>query len=203
MALYTIGHSTHTIGRFRELLAAHHITHVLDVRAVPFSQHAPQFNGDVMPETLGGITYFPMGSYFGARPDAAYLYSLEGIVDFERVRCSARFRKGVKSVLRGLAQHNNIALMCAEKDPLCCHRAILVARAFELQNVDVQHILEDGRLLSQSQLNARLLNQYYPQSDSFMDSSAALLESAYRKQNARIGYRREMPETKAACSVAH
>lgn len=203
MPLYTIGHSTHTIARFRELLAAHQITHVLDVRAMPFSQHVPQFNRDVMPDMLGEVAYFPMGSYFGGRPDAAYLYSLEGIVDFERVRCSARFRKGIKSVLRGLAQDNNIALMCAEKNPLCCHRAILVARAFELQNVKVQHILEDGNLLSQSQLNERLLRQYYPQTVSFLDASSDLLESAYRKQNARIGYRREIPDTAVACTVAH
>lgn len=89
-----------------------------------------------------------------------------------------------------------IALMCAEKDPLCCHRCILVARAFFEKGYNVIHLLTNGKTETQEEINLRLLEKYYPNRNQLtlfesMIDDKELLNMAYRKQNAEIGYRLE------------
>lgn len=200
--LYTIGHSLHSAARFIELLKRHGVDHVLDVRSVPYSRYAPQFNRENIEAALrmNGIEYSFMGKFFGARPKEPELYCAEGYLDFERVRDTERFRKGLESVSRGLEQRSGIALMCTERDPIDCHRAIMVARGFELAGIEAAHILEDGSLQRQRELNERLLNRYFPNRDqldifALMGSGAAQakeadpLREAYRLRNREIGYR--------------
>ena len=103
-----------------------------------------------------GITYFFMGKFFGARPDNTDLYSKEGYLDFEKTSRSDLFITGMENVKLGLKKGNNIVLMCTEKDPIDCHRAIMVARAFSLEGIDIQHILPDGKLQTQQELDRRL-----------------------------------------------
>lgn len=88
-------------------------------------------------------------------------------MDFEKVAQSERFNIGVKNVILGLEQNNNIALMCTEKDPIDCHRAILVARAFELRGIEVNHILSDGTLQNQRKLDERLLDMYFQKENNY------------------------------------
>lgn len=85
--------------------------------------------------------------------------------------------------------------MCTEKDPFDCHRAIMVARGFELKGIDVNHILPDGKIITQAELNNRLLDKYYPdrnQMSLFSEISSLseeeVLVLAYRRRNADIGY---------------
>lgn len=147
--LYTIGHTNHSHEEFLKLLQLHHITYLLDVRSTPFSQFASQFNKGVISSFLSkhGINYAHMGKYFGARPTDETLYNSQGYLDFEKARESKDFKKGLENVIFGLHQGHNVALMCTEKDPFDCHRAIMVARGFELSGVEVKHILPDGKLL--------------------------------------------------------
>lgn len=165
--LYTIGHSQHKIEYFVKMLKKQNINYVLDVRSTPYSKYAEQYNRENIEMYLfnNGIKYSFMGNFFGARPNEADLYCEEGYLDFERVRKSERFIKGFDNVVLGLERGNNIVLMCSEKDPFDCHRAIMVARAFELFGMEVNHILADGELQYQNVLNERLLNQYFPDRD--------------------------------------
>lgn len=142
-----------------------------------------------------------MGSYFGARPKRTDLYCDEGYLDFERVRKSSQFLKGFNNVVLGLKNGNNIVLMCTEKDPFDCHRAIMVARAFDLSGIEINHILADGKVQSQSILNERLLNKYYPDRNqmTFFDyinneKDIDYLSMAYRLRNKEIGYHLESKE---------
>jgi uncharacterized protein (DUF488 family) len=81
-----------------------------------------------------------------------------------------------------------LALMCAEKDPLDCHRAILVARYVFALGVSVQHIHADGALESHPQVLDRLLRQLdLPEKDIFRSRDDVLLD-AYKLQEARIAY---------------
>lgn len=201
--LYTIGHSQHTIDYFVGLLRKHDINYLLDVRSTPYSKYAEQFNKEQLERELqsAGLKYAFMGAYFGARPEDKKLYCDEGYLDFERVRKSSQFLKGFDNVIKGLEQGNNIVLMCTEKDPFDCHRAIMVSRAFDLANIEVNHILEDGKQQSQKELNERLLNKYYPDRDqmTFFDYLNRINEKqepdylgmAYEQRNKEIGYRPE------------
>ena len=123
------------------------------------------------------------------------MYNNKGYLDFEKVAQSERFNIGVKNVILGLEQNNNIALMCTEKDPIDCHRAILVARAFELRGIEVNHILSDGTLQNQRKLDERLLDMYFPEREQLsifnyndIPDDDEYITRAYRKRNEEIGY---------------
>ena len=139
-----------------------------------------------------------MGKFFGARPDDKSLYTSDNYLDFEKMRSSELFKKGLDNVMKGLDEGNNIVLMCTEKDPMDCHRAIMVSRGFALKGIEVNHILPDGKLQSQKELDERLLNLYYSDRNqiSFLSNISEipeedLLVEAYKKRNAEIGYHNE------------
>lgn len=198
--LYTIGHTNHSHEEFLKLLKQYSITYLLDVRSTPYSQYTCQFNKDVISEVLvaNGIKYYYMGKFFGARPDDKSLYTSDNYLDFEKMRSSELFKKGLDNVMKGLDEGNNIVLMCTEKDPMDCHRAIMVSRGFALKGIEVNHILPDGKLQSQKELDERLLNLYYSDRNqiSFLSNISEipeedLLVEAYKKRNAEIGYHNE------------
>lgn len=195
--LFTIGHTQHKIENFLGLLMKYDINYILDVRSTPYSKYAEQFNRENIKKSLSdkNIIYSFTGNYFGARQAELSLYSKEGFLDFEKVRNTANFKKGFENVMLGLQKSNNIALMCTEKDPFDCHRTIMVARAFDLAGVDVNHILSDGSVQNQEILNRRLLDKYFPDRNqitlfNYMQIAEQdnCLEEAYRKRNSEIGY---------------
>ena len=194
--LFTIGHSKHDINYFINLLKNYQVDYVLDVRSVPYSKYAAQYNKEVIAEGLrqANVNYAFMGNFFGARPKNPKLYNSDGQLDFELVLHSKLFNAGLNNVALGLKKGYNIALMCTEKEPIDCHRAILITRAFDLRNIPVEHILADGGLLSQKQLDEQLLDMYFPnrQQLSWLGNGRDLLEEAYRKRNKDIGYRQKI-----------
>lgn len=195
--LYTIGHSNTPLDSFLHVLYLYKITQVFDVRSIPRSRFVPQFNEKAFSNYLNdkGISYCNMGQFFGARiMDANYEHP-DGYPDFARFRESPLFQEGMKQTLNTL-KHDNVVLMCTEKDPLDCHRAIMVARGFEQIGIPVTHILHDGSSLSQEELNERLLARYFPDSQqiSLFDANETRqeqLSAAYQKRNSEIGYRRK------------
>lgn len=195
--LFTIGHSKYNIKYFIGLLNKYRIDYLLDVRSIPYSKYAEQYNKENISRELNfvNIKYSFMGKFFGARPQNLELYNDEGYLDFEKVRESQDFNKGIENVILGLNQGHRIALMCTEKEPIDCHRAILVARAFEMQMIYAKHILSDGKILTQQQLDEQLLQKYFPdrrQLSLFAHekqiSEEENLAEAYRKRNAEIGH---------------
>ncbi|MEG0368932.1 MAG: DUF488 domain-containing protein [Hungatella sp.] len=195
-ALYTIGHSQHKMEYFLQMLKTQGINYVLDVRSTPYSQFASEYNKENIRAILKNhnIIYSFMGTYFGARQKDAALYTKEGYLDFEKTKRYFGFQQGVQSVMKGLNQGYHIAFMCTEKDPIECHRAILVANAFYEMGIDVQHIMPDNTLQSHQRLNKRLLDVYFPdrnQISLFVEDNMTedqCLEIAYREQNKKIGY---------------
>ncbi len=196
--LYTIGHSTHKVDYFINLLKKYDINYLLDVRSTPYSKHAEQFNRENIRYALknAGINYSFMGMYFGARQTERELYNEKGYLDFEKVAESEHFNAGMNNVIFGLKEGNRIALMCLEKDPIDCHRAIMVARAFDKNGVSVGHILADGSMQTQKELDIRLADRYFPDRAqlsifNYKDdvSDEKYIAEAYRKRNEEIGYR--------------
>ena len=186
--VYTIGHSTHAEEQFLALLKQHGITAVADVRSSPYSPRNPQFNREYLQRALaeGGIDYVFLGAELGARSDDPACY-VNSQVQFDRLAATESFQRGLARV-RERMRDNRLALMCAEKDPLECHRTILVARQLAARGVAVIHILADGTTEGHEQALARLVRQLkMPECDLFR-SRDDVLDDAYRMQGARIAY---------------
>ena len=195
--LYTIGHSTFEPAQLIDNLRKYKVDYLLDVRSIPYSQFAPQYNKENLEKLLQEmqISYFFMGKFFGARQNNREYYP-KGYIDFEKFRKSKKFITGKKNVLKGL-EDNNIAFMCTEKNPIDCHRTIMVARDFDLDGFKVEHILSDGSLQSQREIDQLLLEMYFPernQTSLFQEDNKGevwYINEAYKKQNEKIGYKME------------
>src|SRR6266542_2756174 len=122
--ILTIGHSNHSLERFFELLQAHGVTAVADVRSRPYSARLRQFNRESLAGALleRGIRYTFFGKELGGRPEDLSCYE-NGKLRYDRLAETAVFQSGLERALRG-AEGDRLALMCAEKEPLACHRAL-------------------------------------------------------------------------------
>lgn len=191
--VFTVGHSTHPVAAFLALLARHGVTAVADVRSLPYSKRLPDFSRAELQQTLRrhGIRYVFLGQELGARRDERECYA-EGQARYELIARLPAFRNGLQRVAAG-ARQTRLALMCAEKDPLTCHRAILVSRPLQALGLRVEHILEDGSLESHAAAEQRLMLEegFTPgQMDIFGGADDAwILEAAYQRRADRIGYR--------------
>lgn len=186
-SLFTVGHSNHECARLIDLLLRHQVTAVADVRSQPYSQYTPQFNRETLESALGQrkIKYVFLGKELGARRDERESY-VDGQARYDRIKTLPLFLQGLERLRRGM-QKERIALMCSEKDPLTCHRTILVCRALR-DEMSIGHILEDGETESQSAAETRLLQMMgLPESDLFHDRGE-LIERAYDKQALAIAY---------------
>ena len=193
--VFSIGHSNQSTRALLELLRRHKINAVADIRSSPFSRFNPQFNREDLQAALErtGIAYVFLGRELGARSEDLTCYDANGRVQYRKLASSELFKQGLDRVLQGSRTHR-LALLCAEKEPLDCHRTILVARELVAQGLEVQHILADGQLESHDTTMDRLLRLHgLPQRDLFRDRDELLAE-AYERQERRIAYtRRETP----------
>src|SRR4051794_3069135 len=131
--VYTVGHSTHSAEYFLELLTEFSINCVVDVRSLAASRFNPQFNKNKLAGFLAanGITYLHFAKEFGARRSDPNLLDEDGRVDFDKVRASEDFKNGVERIRQGVAKGFTIALMCAESDPMDCHRFLMISPALQ------------------------------------------------------------------------
>jgi uncharacterized protein (DUF488 family) len=187
--VFTIGHSTHPQERFIELLRQHDITAVCDVRSKPYSRMNPQFNRENLSKGLAShrIEYRFLGRELGARTEDPSCY--EGAkVRYEKLARTQLFRNGLKRVERGLKDGFQIALMCAEKEPLECHRMILVAPRLTALGIIVQHIHADGHLETHDAASLRLARLLNIPENHMFSSQEELIADAYHRQEERIAY---------------
>jgi uncharacterized protein (DUF488 family) len=186
--VFTIGHSTHTLERFVDLLQQHKVTAVADVRSIPYSRMQPQFNREALMNALKGqgIGYVFLGQELGVRSNNRTLYE-NGRVQYRRLAKTELFQAGLERVQMGSKKHQ-IALMCAEREPLECHRTILISRELEAQDARVVHIHADGHLEPHADAINRLLLVLGLFERNLFCSQEELIEEAYEKQEARIAY---------------
>jgi uncharacterized protein (DUF488 family) len=185
--LLTIGHSTHTIEQFIGLLKQHHVQAVCDVRSVPYSQHNPQFNRRPLTKKLqdAGIFYGFMGKELGARSDNPNCY-IDGKVQYNYLAEEPLFLGGLKRIRNGLKTYR-VTLMCAERDPLTCHRTILVCRELRSPDLNIEHILADGSIETNEAAERRLMVMMNVRPD-MLNSEPECIEHAYDKQAGAIAY---------------
>jgi uncharacterized protein (DUF488 family) len=196
--IYTIGHSTHSIERLIELLKMHHITALCDVRSRPYSRMNPQFNREPLRDALrdSGIKYVFLGKELGARSEDRSCYR-NGQVQYDLLAETPLFKHGMERIREGAFSYR-IALMCAEKEPLECHRTILVGRRLFEEGTPLKHIHADGQLEDHSHAVDRLVAMLrIPKADMFRDTDT-VVRDAYDMQANAIAYREQTPEASQA-----
>jgi uncharacterized protein (DUF488 family) len=155
--LYTIGYGSRTMEAFVEVLRAHGLAYVIDVRSAPYSRYRPEFSKALLELALkrSGIRYVFMGDLLGGQPDDPDCY-VEGKVDYDKVRNRPYFQAGLDRLKNARQQHVRATLMCSEGRPEQCHRAKLIGEALSQMGIEVLHVDEDGQLRSQSEVITRL-----------------------------------------------
>jgi uncharacterized protein (DUF488 family) len=188
--LFTIGHSNIPIDRFVALLQQAEVTAVADVRSVPASRRFPWFSKNNLAKRLAGdgIDYTLMGDMLGGRPRDARLYR-NGVADYEAMASEPHYLEGLAR-LTAQAQCSRICLMCAEREPLECHRCLLVARSLAEGGFMIGHILHDGRVEPHAETDRRLLALTGEGCDLFTPGQRERLAAAYRRQAHAVAYRR-------------
>ncbi|MFN5953986.1 MAG: DUF488 family protein [Dolichospermum sp.] len=210
MKIFTIGHSNHTIETFIELLHQHQVTALADVRSSPYSRRFPQFNQSALKTALktANIAYVPLGDNLGARPRDRNCY-IDGMARYDLIAATEAFKVGLNRLIQGSEKYQ-ISLMCAEQDPIVCHRAILICPHLKNAGLEIYHIHKNGDLESNEDLENRVLKQnnlYKLSADlennikqlSLFDlqpiqtlkkplSRAELVEKAYQLQSEKVAY---------------
>lgn len=186
--LYTVGHSVHPTDHFIKILKMNRIDAVADVRSSPYSKFTPQFNREFLKEALmtHGIRYVFLGEELGARRDEPECYERNKVV-YSKVANLPSFKTGISRLREG-TEKMRVAIMCAEKDPLTCHRSILVAHFARDQFSDTLHILEDGSIESRAEADLRLLTEYKLEKDDLFSPYEERLALAYSRRAEKIAY---------------
>jgi len=191
-SIFTIGHSNHTADAFLALLHQHKVEVVADVRSSPYSKYTPHFNREQLQSFLkaNDIGYVFLGNELGGRTDDPSCLSKDGRVTYAKLAETDSFKRGLERLLEGTAKYR-VALMCAEMEPLECHRTLLVAKALAEHGQQVQHIHADGQIESQEIAMERLLEitrVKSPEGDLFC-SEEELVSLAIAKQEAKVAYK--------------
>jgi uncharacterized protein (DUF488 family) len=192
LRIYTIGHSNHQIENFITLLKVVKIDMIVDVRSAPFSKMYPHFNRETLETVLidNQIGYLFFGDLIGGRSRNRSDYE-NGQVVYSRLAAKDEYRATIKRVLDGSAKFK-IALMCSEKEPLDCHRTLLVSQSLCDLGAQVAHIHADGKIESQSEVLNRLLRNYNLDSPDLFGAETDRLREAILKQEKKIAYSDEL-----------
>jgi uncharacterized protein (DUF488 family) len=193
--IYTIGHSSHSLEYFLDLLRSHSINTIVDVRSFASSVYNPQFNKEALSNFLKRheVQYLHFAEQFGARHSDPNLLDQDGKVDFAKVRATSHFKNGVERLRQGVQKGFVIALMCSEGEPFDCHRFSMISVALEKDGFQVQHIMKDNTLKTNAQLEQQLLKKYakkIPQPNIFEPdiSTEVQIDVAYRLRNKEIAF---------------
>jgi uncharacterized protein (DUF488 family) len=186
--IYTIGHSNSTTEHLLELLGQQGVTAVADVRSQPYSRYNPQFNREARASALKnyGRDYVFLGQELGARSEDPACYR-EGRAQYALIARTPLFERGIERLLAGMEKFR-LAILCAEKEPLSCHRTILIARCLHERGIRVRHILEDGSLEDHDASLLRLLALHGMQENNLFQTRDELVALAYEKQAEQIEY---------------
>lgn len=151
--IFTIGHSTRPVSELIELLGQVSVDLLVDVRSVPRSRTNPQFNADVLPQTLAaaGIGYCHLaalgglrGRSKGAPPSQNTMWRTDAFRNYADYAATAPFRSGLHKLIE-LARGHCCAIMCAEAVWWRCHRRI-IADYLLVQQIPVAHIMGPGKV---------------------------------------------------------
>ncbi|MDO5046755.1 DUF488 domain-containing protein [Campylobacter sp.] len=195
--LKTIGHSSLEPEIFVQILKKFDIEILADVRSVPYSRFASAFNKEPLAKFLhaNDIRYIYIGDLLGGRFEPKF-FDRNGELDTQKLFTSDKFSAGIKQIL-DLATNFNVCLMCAEQDPLKCHRFGVISQFLSLnfRDVEVSHIVPSSNsqiftLAFQKELEAKILDKFCGESRLNLYDENDELASAYAGLNKALGYKR-------------
>ena len=168
-SIKTIGHSNHPIERFVALLKAGGVERLVDVRSMPWSRRFPQFGRERLAKSLAeaGIDYIWEGESLGGKPKTGASYG--------DAAARPEFKDAVGRLIEDSAA-TTLCLMCAEKEPLDCHRTVLVSRRLAERGAAIEHLLADGSVRSHTEIEDKLLDR---NAADLFDDRAKRLADAY------------------------
>ena len=186
--LYTIGHSRHPIAHFINLLKEHAVTLIFDVRSIPYSRRNPQFNQKTLAERLAneGIAYIFSGKELGAKSPGPDCYVNE-IVQYDLIAARPEFTAGLERIIDKTGEFKPV-LLCAEEDPLICHRTILICRYLRGRVNSILHIRGDGSIENNEVFEQRLVKATGSGEADLFDTETSIIGRAYEMQGQRISY---------------
>ena len=189
----SIGHSNIAADRFIGMLRTAGVGAIADVRTTPFSRFCPWFSAKNLQPLLeqNGVGYLSYGAALGGRPGRPELYC-DGIADYEAMARQDDFQAGLDRLVGDAARagpRGLVCLMCAEREPLDCHRCLLVARALAARGLTSGHILHDGTIEPHAVTEERLLNLAGNDSDLFASGLEQRMAAAYRRRVRAVAYR--------------
>ena len=195
--LFSIGHSNIPAARFAAMLQDAAVTTVADVRSMPNSRWFPWFSQKTLAAQLSGIgiAYTAMGDALGGRPRDESLYR-DGVADYEAMAKQPQLRAGLDR-LQEVVARSRVCLMCAEREPLDCHRYLLVARCLAERGLTIGHILHDGTVEPHATTEQRLLALDGDAGDLFAAGQDERLAAAYRRRARAVAFRRKVSKRRA------
>ena len=184
--LYTIGHSRHPIAHFINLLKEHAVTLIFDVRSIPYSRRNPQFNQKTLAERLAneGIAYIFSGKELGAKSPGPECY-VNGKVQYDLIAARPEFTDGLERIIDKTGEFKP-ALLCAEEDPLICHRTILICRHLRDRVNSILHIRGDGSIENNEVFEQRLVKATGSGEADLFDTETSIIGRAYELQGQRM-----------------
>ena len=186
--VFTIGHSNHEPEIFLELLKKFSITALADVRSTPYSKYNNQFNRELLKSKLieNGIKYVFLGKELGARSSDLNCYD-NNQVQYGLLAKTELFQQGIERIRQG-SQKYRVCLMCSEKDPIDCHRMILVTKELVHKEFEIFHILSDGEIEPEKESVKRLRQRLKLDNPELFASENELEQLAYQRQEKIIAY---------------
>ncbi len=179
--LYTIGYASFSIEDFIDTLKKYDIDALVDVRSAPYSKFKPEFKKDTLNKALtdNNISYIFLGKLVGARVEDSSCY-VDGKLNYCLLKETDNFQTGISRILNGMKDYR-IALMCAEKDPITCHRTFLICRTLDSPPISILHILGDASLEEHFDTEKRLLRIHELEQPDIFRSEAERIEDVYDK----------------------
>lgn len=140
--IYTVGHSNLSFLKFLQLIQANKITHIIDVRSIPYSRHAPWSNKSRLPELLKpvNIRYTYFGHKLGGKKRP-----IDEVLKQQGITPQEIYNDAIQNLIR-LSSRETLTLFCSEADPANCHRQHVIAQTLLDSGINVIHILKDGSL---------------------------------------------------------
>ena len=142
--IYMVGHSNHPLELFETMLQRENISIVYDIRMIPFSRYVPQYNQTTFPDTLKEwnveYRYF---SDIGPRVEGdTPLYDKNGF-NYNLALTRERITTGLKKLSDELQEDDRVAIMATKREPLECHRFLILSRVLQEMGHTIEHILPD------------------------------------------------------------
>jgi len=155
--ILSIGYSNRPWEEFEKLLTTYQIQYLIDVRSRPYSKYNPDFNRDSLELHFKShrVRYVFMGDQLGGLPEDPLCFT-DGKVDYDKCKIKESFIAGINRLVTAYEKDLQVVLMCSEGKPQDCHRTKLLGEMLRDRNIEMQHIDENGQLMSQTEVLSKI-----------------------------------------------